>query len=75
MTDVKTITQPAVERLVPVNLIGGPECGRRMQAGEHCFEITLPSGGGCYRFCPHASARLGRSSFLFSNLDPHLYAR
>ncbi len=59
---------------VQVNLIGGPECGSAMNLGEACHQIDLPDGSH-YRYCPHASARLGHETFLHSTLDAYLYAR
>lgn len=63
-----------------VELIGGPFDGDKMVIAVGCsaFHSDPDTNGRCsyhYRYCPHASARLGKDCFIDAHVQHDLYAR
>lgn len=57
-----------------VELIGGPFDGETWNVPAHCLSLESPNDTS-YRYCPHASARLGKPCFIHHTLQHDLYAR
>lgn len=72
--DPSAITQEH-EPPLRIHLCGGPLCGHYVRVPAHAVEFYEDAPSSVhYRYCPYATARLGRPTFIHQHLSHDFYA-